>query len=122
MKIDLNNLETLEHLYTCSTLENARYYGVTIRAVEKAKTSQKFVEYRTKRTIETAEKLSNATETAVNALISLLESENERIVLETAKTIIGYSQGVRTDISELRVERVLVAIKETAEKETKKND
>lgn len=122
MKIDLNNPKHLERLFTCNNTDNANYFGVSVRAVQKAKTSQKFIDYRKIRTTETMEMLDNAVNLAVNRLILLLDSDNERIVLDTAKTLVGAYQGLKTDIPDnyAYVDKVLVSIRERCENDGKR--
>ena len=122
MKIDLNKPQDLERLFTRNNTDNAKYFGVSIRAVQKAKTSQKFVEYKRIRTAETMDLLDNAVNLAVNRLILLLDSENERIILDTAKTLLGAYQGLKTDTPDnyAYVDSVIVSIRECAENNGKR--
>lgn len=117
MKINVNNIEHLERLYNSSNTENANYFGVSIRAVQKAKTSQKFIEYRQQRNIEASELLLVGYSKAINALIRLLDSSDDRIVIQSSRTLITAYQGQKMDILDnwLNVDRILVSIKECSE-------
>lgn len=119
MKVDLNKPQVLERLFTRNNTDNANYFDVSVRAVQKAKSSQKFIEYKRIRTAETLDVLDNAFNLAVNRLISLLDSENERIVLDTAKTLVGAYQGLKTDTPDnfAYVDSVIVSIRKCAERE-----
>ena len=122
MKINLNKTEVLKRLYEQTTAENAKFFGCTVRAVEIAKNTDKFKEYSFTRNQETTELLQYATNTAVNALVSLLSSDNENIRLNACKAIIGAYVSLKpysTATNEFyNVDKILVAIQKTAENET----
>lgn len=122
MKINLNDNSHLERLFACSNTENANYFGVSVRAVQKAKTSQKYIEYRNQRNTETSELLTYGFNKAVLALVGLLDNTDDRIVIQSAKTLITAYQGQKMAISDnwVNVDKILVSIKECSENEITK--
>lgn len=122
MKINLNDNIHLERLFTCSNTENANYFGVSIRAVQKAKTSQKYIEYKNQRNTETSDLLAYGFNKAVMALVGLLDNTDDKIVIQAARTLITAYQGQKTAISDswVNVDKILVSIKEFSENEITK--
>lgn len=122
LKIDLNNNAVLARLYENNTTENSVFFGCTERAIQKAKKHSKYLEYAQTRNEQSTERLNYAVNRAVDCLISLLNSDNEIIRLNTCKAIIGAYTGLKpyTAINEpfVNVDKVIVAIAKTANNES----